>query len=166
MFMRLFLGMLLALTVLLTGCGSEGADEQADDPDPAETSSTPTPTNGPVDFTHVGVVSESAAGGQVDPQAVDLSDDAALADFVVQFEDDRMAAALEAAVADAEVAEGETLVGAVVALGCVPPKEVTVERTEGGLEINAMPAKESDPAVQCLVAITSVAVVTVDASLV
>ncbi|MGZ8738682.1 MAG: hypothetical protein ACXWW7_16075 [Nocardioides sp.] len=168
MTMRPILGLLLALTLLLAGCGSETPEEQADDPTPAETTSSspaPTPTNGPVDSDHVAVVSESDVGGKIAPVAVDLTDEAALADFVAQFEDGRMAAALEQAVAEADLAEGQTLVGAVVAIGCVPPKLVFLERTDAGLEMAAVPDKNAEhPQVECLVPVTSVGVAAVDES--
>ena len=157
MTMRLILGLLLALTVLLSGCGSETPDEQAADP---------APSNGPADFDHVAVVSASAVGGEVAPRAVDLTDEAALSEFLGQFEDERMATELDRAVAEADVADDQTLVGAVVAIGCVPPKAVLLDRTDAGLEMVAVRDKNAkDPQVACLVPVTSVGVVAVDTTL-
>lgn len=164
MVMRLILGLLLTLT-LLSGCGDDAApaDDRAVDPSASE-SRTPSqpPATGPVDFELVGIVSASAVGGAVANQGVDLSDDAALAEFEAQFESGRMGDLLETEIAGASVSEGQVLVGAVVAIGCLPPTDVTVRRTDAGLVVNAVETKP-EKQVECFAPVTSVAIVAVDA---
>ncbi len=160
MFMRPILGMLLALTVLLTGCGSDGADEKADDPATEETSSSPTAGDDPSENDVLALVSESDVGGEVSPEAVSLATATFIADFAAQFEDERMGASISAALADHPVADDQTVVGAVVAIGCEPPTDVAVERGYDGVEITADPVKSDQ---QCLVPVTTVALVAVSA---
>lgn len=158
--MRLAFGVLLAPVLLLGGCASpESTDQPAGDAVPTS------PSPGPVEFEQVAVVASSAVGGAVAPEAVDLTDETALADFLGQFENSRMATALERTIAEADVADDQTLAGAVVAVGCLPPEAVSVELTDSGLEIVAVPDKQAT-AVECLLPVTSVGVVAVDASLV
>ena len=158
--MRLAFGALLAPVLLLGGCASSESSDQ-----PAGYAVPTSRSTGPVEFDQVAVVSSSAVGGAVAPQAVDLTDEAALADFLAQFENARMATALDRTIAEADVEDGETLVGAVVAVGCLPPEAVSVDLTDTGLEIVAVPDKQTT-AVECLLPVTSVGVVAVDASLV
>jgi hypothetical protein len=170
MVMRLILGLLLILT-LLAGCGEDTAVDPAGESSPSgSSSSTPSstsssaPSNGPVDFTEVAVVTQTNVGGEVDEQAVDLTDEAAFSAFTAQFEDSRMEDELRTAVAGADVAEGQTVVGAVVAVGCLPPAKVSVELTDAGLMVTGVPDKR-EATIDCFAAVTSVAVVAVDASL-
>jgi hypothetical protein len=118
-----------------------------------------------VDFTEVAVVTQTNVGGEVDEKAVDLTDEAAFSAFTAQFEDSRMEDELRTAVEGADVAEGQTLVGAVVAVGCLPPAELEVELTDAGLMVTGVPDKR-ESTIDCFAAVTSVAVVAVDASLV
>jgi len=171
MVMRLILGLLLTLT-LLAGCGEDTAVDPAGQSSPSGSSSSApgstssdAPSNGPVDFTEVAVVTETNVGGQVDEVAVDLTDEAAFAAFTSQFEDSRMEDKLRTAVEGADVAEGQTVVGAVVAVGCLPPTDLVVENTQRGLAITGVPDKR-ERSINCFAAVTSVAVVAVDASLV
>lgn len=171
MVMRLILGLLLTLT-LLAGCGEDTAVDPAGQSSPSgSSSSTPgsassdAPGNGPVDFTEVAVVTETNVGGQVDEQAVDLTDEAAFSAFTSQFEDSRMEDKLRTAVEGADVAEGQTVVGAVVAVGCLPPTGIEVELTDAGLMVTGVPDKR-EATTDCFAAATSVAVVAVDAGLV
>jgi hypothetical protein len=166
MVMRLILGALLALTLLLTGCGDDGGPgDQADDPAPTGSSSSPegSPSEaGPVDFTEVAMVSESAVGGQVSTTPTVLDSEAAVDEFAAQFDDERMGERLSAEVADADVPEGQTLLGAVVSLACDPPEEVFVEQAlNGGLTVTAGKVPNNK---QCLVPVTTVALVAVDAA--
>lgn len=170
MVMRLILGLLLTLT-LLAGCGEDTAVDPAangsgQSSPSGSSSSTPgsAPSSGPVDFTRIAVVTETNVGGQVDEKAVDLTDEAAFSAFTAQFEDSRMEDRLRAAVEEADVAEGQSLVGAVVAVGCLPPAEIEVELTDAGLMVTGVPAKR-EATIDCFAAVTSVAVVAVDASL-
>lgn len=169
MIMRLFPGLLLALVLLLAGCGSESPDEQADDPTPTETPTvTETPTDTPTDTPSstlaendlVALVSESDVGGEVSPEAVPLDNPTAIADFSAQFDNERMGASISTALAATPVPDGLTVVGAVVAIGCEPPTEVEIETGPEGVRISAAPVKSDQ---QCLVPVTTVALVAVAA---
>lgn len=164
-------GLLLTLA-LLAGCGEgpEGdaaADGSGLSSPSASSASTPasTPAHGPVDFTEVAVVADPDAGGRVDERAVDLTDEAAFAEFVAQFDGSRMEDKLRAEIESADVPEGQVLAGAVVAIGCLPPSGLVAEYTDRGLMVAGIPDKR-EATVDCFAAVTSVAVVAVDASLV
>ena len=164
MVMRTLLGLILTASLLLTGC-SDDETPVAEDPAPSVSdgpSDGPTST-GPVEFEVVGMVSETAVGGKVSPTAVDLRDPDGLAHLTGQFEDDRMTTKLEAVIKGADVPEGDTLLGAVVAVGCIPPTDVLVEKTERGLQVTAVPDKR-DASTECLAPVTTVAVVSVEGS--
>lgn len=155
--MRTLSGLVLALTLLLAGCGSETpVDERADDPTPTAASSS---TEGEGAYTVLALVSESDVGGEVDPEAVPLDTPQAVADFAARFEDQRMEESISAAIAGASVPEGQVVLGAVVAIGCEPPTEVQVEVRPDGVEITAAPVKTGR---QCLVPVTTVALVAAD----
>lgn len=146
----------LLVAVLLAGCG--GHTDGGLRPDP-RTSEPPTdPTAQPAEPTVVGLVSGSAAAGQVSKRPVPVSDPADLAEFVDQFE-----AGLDELVTrkarKADVPDGQELYAAVVGLGCEPPKRVDVTTKGGRLRILPVPRKPTGT-VQCLVPITTVALVT------
>ncbi len=166
--MRRVLGVLLG-TLLLAGCGTDQpgddvATDQAADQTPTQ-SPTETPTqgqtvpDGPIDFTKVAVVSQSMVGGALSRKAAAVDTEEQLAAFAGQFEDDRMGQALQRAVAGSDVPDRETLLGAVVAIGCAPPVDVHVAKSEAGLSITA---EKVDTKIECLVPVTSVALVAVD----
>jgi len=158
--MERFLGTLSLLAVLLiSGCGGDAPSDTAPDPTYGPSTST-APSTGPVDFTLVALVSETAIGGEVAEQATQLSSDS-LSDFTDQFSNDRMEAALSEEVADAAPSGGEELIGAVVSIGCDVPPGVAVEATGTGWTIT--PMKVKNPLQECLAAITTVALVTVPA---
>jgi len=150
--------------VLLVGCGSNEPEAG-----PAETSSEssdetsePTPSEaippGPIDFTEIALVSESNVDGTVSPRAVVLDSEAAVEEFAGQFTGTQMGQALSKQYARADVPEGEVLVGAVVDVSCQPPTKVQVAKTEQGVKISA---KQVASKVQCLVPVTTVALVSV-----
>jgi hypothetical protein len=159
--MRLFLGLLVALTLLLTGCG-DTQDGTADDPaasPPTTERTTEEPADSPSEPTLVTLISQSEVGGEVAELAVPVDDAQARAAFTAQFTDERMPEALAEAVAGATVAEGERFLAAVVSIGCVPPEDddVTVEQAGGDVLVTAAVVK--DKGVQCLVPVTTVALV-------
>lgn len=151
--MRRTLGTALLL-LLLTACGDESSStaESASDPtsDPTPTAATPTQQ----------LVSGSNGGGVVDPQATPLPDDAAVTALTTGLDDGLAADVAEAAAAFA-VPDGQELYGAVVAIGCTPPEEVGVTGSGDDVLVTARKPQES-PSVQCLVPVTTVALVTVD----
>lgn len=156
MVMRPVIAALLALA-LLAGCG-EAADDPAYGPgaDPAASSSSP---GAPAEPETVAILTGSDAGGEVSTQGTPLVDERAVDGFVAQFTGDGLASEVRAAYAGAGLPEGRVLVAAVVALGCEPPTEVVVETAGDGVRISAVPVKSDR---QCLVAVTTVALVAVD----
>lgn len=142
--MRRFLGSLLLLAAL-TACGEESSAPVADAPEPLE----------PV------LVSGSNGGGVVDTAATPLPDEAAVTAFATGL-DDTLAAEVADAVAEVVVPEGQALYGAVVAIGCTPPEAVAVAGSGESVVVTARASKE-EPEVQCLVPVTTVALVSAPA---
>ena len=106
-------------------------------------------------------MSQTAAGGVVDPNAVPVDDDAALQEFSSQFKVVGLEEKIAAAVAGATVPEGYTVMGAVVAIGCDVPSDVSVEQGPDGWVVT--PHKVPSPLQECFAPVTSVAVVAVPA---
>jgi hypothetical protein len=160
---NLRLGTALLALGLLAGCGSaddtaapteDRTSEQTQEPSPSQTP----PETGPLDFTQVALISVSNADGTMDPQAVVLDSQAAVDDFAGQFSGTQMRTALTKAYKKADVPADEVLVGAVVGVSCQPPSEVHVEEIKDGVEITADPVKTK---IQCIVPVTTVALVSV-----
>jgi hypothetical protein len=152
--MRRALGLLALLgSLALAGCGDEKAGGEADDE-----------PRGPVGFELVEMVTETAVGGTVSPDAVPLADVSAVQQFSSQFDDDRMETALVQLVDGLEVPDDQAAYAAVVAIGCAVPTEVTVTSTDSGIVVEAV--KPSLKPEECFAPMTSVAVVLVDESVV
>ena len=149
MVMRSLLGLLLVLTLALTGCGADGGR--------ARDASTPTDAPAPPDL--LTLVAQPDVGGEVDPRARSLERPDDVAAFTASFTDGRMGVALDDALATVDVPAGQVAAGAVVAVGCETPTDVDVEVTAQGVLVSAPPAKGT---VQCLVPVTTVAVVSAD----
>lgn len=154
---RLLTALLLA-TLLLAGCG-----EDASDPAAAASSSTPSPSEpemsagDPVqEPTVVALVSGTNAGGRVSATPVPVGDPQDLATFIRPL-DGPLLRDVASAARDAEVPDGQTLLAAVVAIGCEPPGSVTVEVRDGGPRI-VVPQQKSDK--RCFASVTTVALVT------
>lgn len=161
MVMRHLLGLLLVLALCLGGCGDDSGGSDGSDAG-TDGGATPDETpSGAIEPGEVVFVSESAVGGNVLSTATPIDSDAALQEFAEQFEDPRMGDRLAAEAADIDVPEGESLVAAVVALACDSPTEVSVEHTPAGLQVSSPPVKTDK---QCLVPVTTVALVTVPES--
>lgn len=153
MTLRRSLGVVALLgSLVLAGCGDETPGEADDEP------------RGPIDFELVEMVTETNVGGMVSPGAVPLPDVSAVQGFAGQFDDDRMATRLTQLLDGLEVPEDKATYAAVVALGCEVPPDVTVTSTDTGLLIEGTKATEKP--VECLAAMTTVAVVLVDESVV
>jgi hypothetical protein len=156
--MRRTLGPLLLSLFLaagpLTACGDDGGQTATDTSTPDHTVSG--------DATTVALVSRSAAGGRVSTEPVVLDDEQAVASFTEQFRTREARQRITRAVARADVPDGQTLVGAVVAVGCDVPPSVSVHAQDGGLTIAADPVPS--PQQECLVAVTTVALVAVDSN--
>jgi hypothetical protein len=104
------------------------------------------------------IVSVSNADGDVTPVAVPLDDPASLRRFVAPFGAD-LGPRVRAAVRDTEVPPGQRLMGAVVAVGCDEPTGIELTETFDGYEVRGIVPKSG---VQCLVAVTSVALFLVE----
>ena len=105
-------------------------------------------------------VSESAVGGNVLSTATTIDGDQSIQEFAGQFEDPRMADRIADEAARIDVPDGESWLAAVVAVACDAPTDVSVERTPAGLQVTSPPVKTDK---QCLVPVTTVALVTVPA---
>lgn len=175
--MRRTLGALLLTAALATaalaGCADDGGDTRAEDAASGTSSASPSDlpsaapsgapsTPGAVDFTEVALLSETAAGGEVEHRATVLDDASAVNGFAAQFETGAMSDGLTTAVREADVAEGQELAAAVVSIGCDVPPGVTVQKLEGGVAI--LPLKVKSPLKECLAPVTTVALVAVDES--
>lgn len=152
--MRRRLGLLALLgAVVFAGCGDETSPGEAD-----------REPRGPVDFELVEMVTETNVGGMTSPGAVPLPDVTAVQGFAAQFEDDRMETRLAQLVEGLDVPEDKATYAAVVAVGCEVPPSVTVTSSDTGLLIQG--TRSSIKPVECLAAMTTVAVVLVDESVV
>jgi hypothetical protein len=100
----------------------------------------------------------------VSPGAVPLADVSAVQNFAAQFDDDRMATRLTQVIDALKVPDDKATYAAVVALGCEVPPDVTVTSTDTGILIEG--TAPSEKPVECLAAMTTVAVVLVDESVV
>ena len=151
--MRRSLGALVLVAALaLAGCGNETGGEGDDEP------------RGPIDFKLVEMVTETNVGGMVSPGAVPLADVSAVQNFAAQFDDDRMATRLTQVIDELKVPDDKATYAAVVALGCEVPPGVTVTSTDTGILIEG--TAPSEKPVECFAAMTTVAVVLVDESVV
>ena len=164
--MNRLLGPSLLAVVLLAGCGdasSSGAVTDTTGASPSTgtptSSASPSPTKGgtSLDFQTVALVSQTAAGGTVDGNAVLLDDQAAREDFVAQFERRGMDRKIQQAIASATVPSGYSLLGAVVAIGCDVPPGVIVTQSPDGYVITAQ--KVPSPLQECFAPVTTVAIV-------
>lgn len=148
--MRTALGSAAALGCLLAlaGCGDNVSNTGAPPP------STPEPAV-------IEILSESAAGGEVDPTVTVLTDAEAVDRFVDQFGGSPLAADIGSAFRRHEA--GDTLFGAaVISIGCdVPPSATVTEPAESDFVV--VPGKVTAPKQECYVPVTSVALVEVPA---
>jgi hypothetical protein len=138
------LGSLLAAQLLaaaLGACADDGPAEKGRDPGASGVSDSTTATgtsNGDAEFELVNTMTVTSAGGQVSGSAVPLSDDAAVQSFVGQFSGGDLGAQVEDAVARTDVPSGHELYGAVVAIGCDAPDDVTVTRSGSDVVVTAV----------------------------
>lgn len=162
------LAALLGVLLTLSGCGEDESGDVTDSGTKhSDHTSSPEPEDeedeeplGKVEFELVEMLTETAAGGKVDPQAMPLGDVVAIQGFSKQFEDEAMQTRLIGLLDRVEIPDGKALYGAVVAIGCEAPPGVVVTSTDRGLEIKAQEAPSPDK--QCFAPMTSVALVLVD----
>jgi hypothetical protein len=165
--MHRLLGSLLAALLLaaaLGACADDGPAEKGRDPGPSGVSGSPTSSDagtgtGDPEFELVDTITVTSAGGQLSDTAVPLSDDAAVQSFVGQFTGEDLGAQVEDEVAKADVPSGHELYGAVVAIGCDAPDDVTVARSGSDVVITAV--KVPSPKSECFAPMTTVALVLV-----
>jgi hypothetical protein len=115
----------------------------------------------PADYQEIALLSQTAAGGDVDPVAVRLDEGAERNAFLGQFDRPGFGSEIEDEVAAATVPEGYVLVGAVVSIGCDVPPGVTVTSGPEGWLITAQ--KVPSPLQECFAPVTTVAIVAVPA---
>jgi len=143
---------LLGVMVLLfaAGCGSGGGDSttEPDDRPSAEPAL-------------VAILSGSAAGGEASLTAIDLGSPAGVDRLVSGVEHGSLAYDVRAKVAATEVPDGRRLVGAIVAVGCDIPVDVKV--AEASDPVRLEPVFEGKPIRECFAAVTSIALVLLDA---
>jgi hypothetical protein len=104
------------------------------------------------------IITVSNADGETSPRPVPLTDPASVQDFVATMGAD-LGPQVRAAVRQTDVPPGQTLMGAIVAVGCDEPTAVEVVQTFDGYEVTAVLPKSG---VQCVVAMTSVALFQVE----
>jgi hypothetical protein len=133
----------LLLVPVLAGCG-------ADPQDPGRRPADPEPEL-------VEMVVLTAAGGEVSPAAYFVDDRKDLKAYATTFEDrDGVVAAVQQAVEDAGDRDGR-LAAATVAIGCDVPEGVSITEGRDGPEVRA--GKISNPKLECLAPMTSIALV-------
>lgn len=169
--MKVLLGSVATALVLLSaGCGDSSSATDPGDPAPTSTStSTAGPTDSPtriptdeaVDFQEIAIISQTAAGGEVDNAAVRLDDQPARETFLMQFDRPGFGTEIGQQIAAATVPEGYALLGAVVSIGCDVPPGVNVTKGPDGWFIYAQ--KVASPLQECFAPVTTVALVAVPA---
>ena len=168
----------LALATTLGACGADGRDDTASDP--ARSSSTPSPSDtssdestgtgsppapgdhaatipasGSAGVTEARLVSATEGGGSASTLAFALDSERAVSDFVLELESG-LAETVRTTVAEvARQATRATPYGAVVSIGCEPPRAVAIDAGEAGFEVVAELPKST---VQCLAPVTYVVV--------
>jgi hypothetical protein len=163
--MRHTLGILVATTALLltAACGDDGPDTASDQPtEPEKSQPTQTPTQKPTQSSEVvAILSSSAAGGHASKAAVDVGTSAGIDRLVANLRGNALANQVRAKVAATDIPAGQRLMGAVVSVGCDVPTGVSVTGGAGGVHLQPMFTGERLP--ECLVPVTSIALVLVEA---
>lgn len=172
---HLLLALGLAGTLALSACGHEN-DEDPDTATDGGSSAGESPTGSPTDGSSPTAASEpwrlvtlksgSNVGGKVGPPA-SVDDTATVNQFLSQFGPadssdpaTRFVNGLQTAIDKAEPGPDRGLAAAVVDVSCEPPKKVRVTGSGERLRVEAV--KTGKNTTQCLVPITTVAVVEVD----
>lgn len=149
---------LLTLALLCAGCGDASSSGATDRTSPSPTHSPTVSDPAPSEPLTVAIVSETAAGGEVDLVAVPVEAEADRQAFTAQFERGELTEKIGAAIAAATIPEGFTVVGAVVAIGCDVPTSVEATKTPEGWVLDPEIPKSNE---QCFAPVTSVALVAV-----
>jgi len=162
--MRRILGTLLLALALATptGCGSNTASD-GDDPaatDGVTTSDTPTSEPPQPRAEVLKIVSQTAAGGESGGPAIRIDRPGGIAKLAQDFRTPGLADKIRSVVQKTQVAQGQALYGAVIAVGCDVPPSASVKVTDGTVVITA--GKIVNPMPECFAAVTSVAIALVD----
>ena len=156
--MKRALGVLFLLAVL-TACSDDGG-ETADDP------AGPSPTSGTSDTGEtaevVAIVGGSAAGGDIGKSITILDSAEAVRHYVRQFRSPAFAADVKDAVAANPPADGRVLGAVVMDVSCDIPPSATVAEVDGRWVVT--PGEVPSPHPECVVAVTSVAIVDLPAA--
>ncbi len=143
-------------SAVLVGCGESTGTGSDRPPSPglSPLSSAPAPVpDAPV---VIDLVSAASSGGQVESWPTTITTRAQQTRYLDRFEP-RMTDELAPAIEATAVVAGRLLTATVVAVGCEVPEDVVVDRPEGRWRVVAVAAKT--PPVQCLVPVTTVALV-------
>lgn len=164
--------MAVALNLALVACsddegGEGGGDATASDPAASGSqtpgSGSPSPDDqgeGSVDAGVITILDQTNAGGNLSPAAVPLRSQADVDAFLADLSGDQLAEGVQSAFDKHADDEGRVLLGSVIAIGCDVPKDATLSRQDGELVVT--PEKVAASRNECLAAVTSVALVTVD----
>ncbi len=155
--MRHTLRLLLAATILLlaTGCGTDRGGDSATEPPAPTTDDTPAATAPEV----VDILHQTAAGGEATELAVDLSTPAGVDELVAPVSGGGLDGLVRDRVTDVDVPAGQRLMGAIVSVGCDVPVDVKVIPV--GDAVRLEPIFQGKPMLECLAAVTSIALVLV-----
>jgi hypothetical protein len=148
--MRHILGILVATTTLLLAAGCGHTRETATD-QPADTSADEV----------VAILSGTAAAGTTSGEVVDLDTTTGIEQLVGELRRGRLANQVRARVAATDVPDGQRLVGAIVNIGCDTPVDVKVVGAANGVRLE--PVFQGKPMPECLAAVTTIALVLVQA---
>ena len=107
------------------------------------------------------ILSSSAAGGATSKAAVDVGTSAGIRRLVASLRGNALANQVRAKVAATDIPDGQRLMGAVVNVGCDIPTGVSVTGGPAGPHLQPIFTGERLP--ECLVAVTSIALVLVEA---
>ncbi len=158
--MKRLLGTCLFALALLAGCADSSSSSVADEPTQSQS---PTPSESPssepteAEPMTIAILSETAAGGDVDENAVRLDVEESRQVFLGQFERGGLQEKIEAAIEAAAIPEGYAVWAAVVWIGCDVPTDVTATPSGDGWVLDPkLPTKTMQ---ECFAPVTSVALV-------
>ena len=156
---------LLVAGLVLSGCGeaTDKGSPASDGPtlERSEPSPTQRPVDGPVAFTEVAEFARSRMKPEQASAVVLLEEEADVAGWLVPLKAPQgLVDEVTESVRD-PLAGSDDVYGLLLATGCQRPDDYSLRRSDGEISLRVAPVKDE---VQCLVATTYLAVVTVDVS--